>query len=231
MARHKGDVIAQRKQPLADRADQILVVAAREIRAADRALEQHVAHQGHARRRMHEHHMARRMSGAVIDVENEIPHRHRVAIFQPAVRRETARGRKAVLPRGLRHALDPEGVVAVRPFDGELELFGDILHRTGMIQMPMRDQQFFQRHAAPFGRGQQLLRLATGIHQGATHGFRTPDQRAVLLERRDGVDFGMQAKLRRGCRGGHGAGLARKSPLGNRWLVKGPLSFQAVLSR
>ena len=45
MARHEGDIVAERKQLGADRVDQVGVIALRKIRAADRALEQHVADQ------------------------------------------------------------------------------------------------------------------------------------------------------------------------------------------
>src|SRR4029453_17836232 len=45
VAGHEGDVVAERPQPLADRAEQLLVIAARKIGAADRTPEQHVAAQ------------------------------------------------------------------------------------------------------------------------------------------------------------------------------------------
>ena len=44
MTRHESNLAAERKQPLADRGDKLLVVAAWEIRAADGALENHVPH-------------------------------------------------------------------------------------------------------------------------------------------------------------------------------------------
>ena len=48
------------------------MIAAREIRAADRSPEQHVAHEGDLGFLVHEHDMARRVSGAVHDVEREV---------------------------------------------------------------------------------------------------------------------------------------------------------------
>src|SRR3546814_10342802 len=86
---------------------------------------------------MHEDNMARRMARAMHDIEFQIPQRDDIVMLQPAVRREAAAGGKAVLLRRVRHAVDPELVVAMRPFDGQLELLGDLHHRTGMIEMAM----------------------------------------------------------------------------------------------
>src|SRR3546814_7296925 len=68
--------------------DEVRVIAHREVGAADRTLEQHVADDRQLRRRMVKHDMAGRMAGAVIDVERQFTHRHGVAILQPAVRFE-----------------------------------------------------------------------------------------------------------------------------------------------
>jgi hypothetical protein len=60
---YEGDVVAEREEALADRGEQLRVVAAREVGAADRAREQHVADEGEARGRVHEHDVARRVAG------------------------------------------------------------------------------------------------------------------------------------------------------------------------
>ena len=62
----------KRPEPPGDRVDQILVVAHREVGAADRALEQHVADDGELRGGMVEDDMAGRVAGAVIDVEGQL---------------------------------------------------------------------------------------------------------------------------------------------------------------
>ena len=46
MARNKGDVIAQREELFPDTRDQLLVITAGEISAADRTLEEHISDPG-----------------------------------------------------------------------------------------------------------------------------------------------------------------------------------------
>ncbi len=48
MAGDEGDVVPERPELLADRPDEQLVIAARQVRAPDRAPEQHVADDGAA---------------------------------------------------------------------------------------------------------------------------------------------------------------------------------------
>src|SRR5204863_5378907 len=71
VARHELDVVAEWPESLADGREKLLVVAAREVGAADRAAEQHVADEGELRRLVHEHDMARRLARAVHNVEGE----------------------------------------------------------------------------------------------------------------------------------------------------------------
>src|SRR3546814_17725296 len=83
---------------------------------------------------MHEDNMARRMARAMHDIEFQIPQRDDIVMLQPAVRRDAAAGGKAVLLRRVRHAVDQELVVAMRPFDGQLEMLGDLHNRTVMSE-------------------------------------------------------------------------------------------------
>ena len=92
MAADEGGVVAQWPQLAGDRRDKVGMVAAGEIGAADRTLEQHVAHQRQLRLGMVEHHMARRVAGAVEHIEPQLAHAPRIAVGQPAVRLERAAG-------------------------------------------------------------------------------------------------------------------------------------------
>ena len=85
VAGDEGGVVAQRPEPPGDRVDQVLMVAHREIGAADRALEQDVADDRELRGGMVEDDMAGRVAGAMIDVEGQLADRHLIAIDQPAV--------------------------------------------------------------------------------------------------------------------------------------------------
>src|SRR3546814_3332890 len=84
-----------------------------------------------------------------------------------------------------------------------------------MIEMSMCDQHLLDRHAMMLGTLQQTLRLAAGIDQRTPHSGVVPDQRTILLERRDRHNFAAQAHVRdTDC--APLAGGAPVSPLGRR---------------
>src|SRR3546814_2809108 len=86
MAGDEGGVVAEWPELGGDGLDEVRVIAHREVGAADRTLEQHVADDRQLRRRMVKHDMAGRMAGAVIDVERQFTHRPGVALLPPSVR-------------------------------------------------------------------------------------------------------------------------------------------------
>src|SRR6185312_5451647 len=75
VSRHEAHVVAQRKEPLADRPDQGVVVAARKISASDGPGEEHVAHPRAALPGMKEHHVPGRVSRAMQYLERLAAHR------------------------------------------------------------------------------------------------------------------------------------------------------------
>jgi hypothetical protein len=66
-----------------------------------------------------------------------------------------------------------------------------------MIDMAVGDEQFLDGHAILGGDLLQSIEIAARIGEGAAHGFRAPYQGAILLERRDRHDDGLQGRL--GC--------------------------------
>src|SRR3546814_20754826 len=86
-------VAAERPQLPRDRIEQLPVVAARKVRAADRTLEQHVADDRQLRRRVVEDDMARRVTRTMDDIEGQVADRHRIAVVQQIGR---AAGRERV---------------------------------------------------------------------------------------------------------------------------------------
>src|SRR5215468_7252649 len=90
MAADEADVVTERQELCLDRTDQLGVAAAGQIGAADRAGEQDVADMGETQLVAEEHDRARRMAGAVIDVEGEIADLDLLAFVEPAVRSEIA---------------------------------------------------------------------------------------------------------------------------------------------
>src|SRR3546814_199811 len=121
VAGQEDGVAAERPQLPRDRIEQLPVVAARKVRAADRTLEQHVADDRQLRRRVVEDDMARRVPRTMDDIEGQVADRHRIAVVQPAVGFE----RLAAHPEAgtvLAQPLDPETVVLVRSEEHTSEL-------------------------------------------------------------------------------------------------------------
>ena len=156
------------------------MIAARKVGAADRPLEQHVAHDRQLAGRMVEDDMAGRMAGAMIDVQGELADRHLIAVMQPAIGLEA-------LPRHvpalaiLRQPVDPEPVILVRPLDRHAQVVGQHARLAAMVDMAMGDEQLFDRDAMLLRRLLEHRQVAAGIDEGAAHRVRAPEQRAILL--------------------------------------------------
>src|SRR5581483_12071263 len=90
VAADEADIVAERQQLVLDRRDQRGVAAAWQVGAADRAIEQHVADMGKAHLPVEIDHAARRMAGAMQDIEGERADLNLFAFLQPAVGREVA---------------------------------------------------------------------------------------------------------------------------------------------
>ncbi|EXI77373.1 MAG: hypothetical protein AW12_03113 [Candidatus Accumulibacter sp. BA-94] len=117
MPRQKGHVVAERPQALANRRDQGVEIAFREVGATDGSLEQHVADDRQTVRPAEEDDMSGRMPRAMKDVHLDLAEMHRIAVLEPAIRGESAHFREAEHPALRRHAVDPELIFALRPFD------------------------------------------------------------------------------------------------------------------
>ena len=65
MTGNEGDIVTQREQLLAYAGNQFLMIAARKVRATNRALEQHIPNPGHFLLLVEKHHVTRRVTRAV----------------------------------------------------------------------------------------------------------------------------------------------------------------------
>ena len=101
----------------------------------------------------------------------------------PAVGGKCAAGREAHLLGLHRQHVDPEFVVLVRAFDGQVQAFGQLGDHPDMIKMAVGHQQLFQRDTFGLDGSEQLLGFAAGINQRAAHAVLVPDQAAILLKR------------------------------------------------
>jgi hypothetical protein len=99
------------------------VVAAGEVGAADAAGEQHVADEGALRASgAVEHHVARRVAGAVAHVEHAVADLHRVAVGSQRVGVKGSACGKPNMQALLASAVDPELVARVRADDRQAVL-------------------------------------------------------------------------------------------------------------
>ena len=122
------------------------VVAAREVGAADRASEQHVADERDAARAaLREHDVAGRVAGAVVHVERELADADRVALLEPAVRREGTRAGHPEHRRLARELLDPERVLALRSFDRHAGALRQLRHAAAVVDVAVRDEDLLER--------------------------------------------------------------------------------------
>ena len=146
---------------------------------------------------MEENDMSRRMPGAMPDIEGEPGKLHLVAILQPAVRTKGAEGAETVFGGLVGQGLDEKEVVFMRPLDGDTEFPGEVSCGRGMVEMTMRQQDLLD--CDPQFRGSLLdtVEISAGIADRSAHVVVVPEQRAVLLEGRDGKNSGLESHDRK----------------------------------
>ena len=133
------------------------------------------------------------MARAMQDREVGAGDRHRVPLLQPAVRRDVARAHQphrspcAARPssRNLSAGCGPSMGIAA-------ELLLQLGGAAGMIDVAVGEQDLLDRHADLGDRRLDAVEVAARVDHRALLGLLVPEQRAVLLERRDGHDGGFQ---------------------------------------
>jgi hypothetical protein len=79
-------MVSEREQQLADRVQQRSMVAAREVRAADRAAKEDVANLGESGDRIEIDQVAWRVTRAVQDFEHALAEQNLLAVLEPSIR-------------------------------------------------------------------------------------------------------------------------------------------------
>src|SRR5438045_1559539 len=93
------------------------MISARNVAAADRAAEQHAAHEGKALLRIEQHHASRRMPRAMQHLECKIIDADLVALIEPAVGRDVAGPGDSEAAAALGEMLEQKQVGAMRALD------------------------------------------------------------------------------------------------------------------
>jgi len=122
------------------------------------------------------------------DLEFHGAERHAVPVFEPAVGCERRELRKPEHPALLRQLVDPEAILALRSFDRQVQARSELRGAAGMVDVSMREQDLLWRDAGPLDGLKDKIDVAAGIDDGGLPRLFAPEQRAVLLEWRDGDD-------------------------------------------
>ena len=188
MSRDEGHVIAHGQDPLHDRADEGVVVATGEVGAPDRAREEHVADDHDPALCFEEDDVPRRMPRTVPHLQLGLADKDRVFVFKPSIGREDLGRRKSILSGLLWEQVDPELILRVRPLDGSVQTPGELGCGAGVIEVRVRQEDLLDPITAPFSVLQESIDLPPWVYDGCLARLLTDEQRAVLLERRDGDD-------------------------------------------
>ena len=146
------------------------MIAARKISTANRAGEQHVADQGQAVRPAEEDHMARGMSGTVIDLHGFVAELNRVTFLQPPVGREGLRVAEAEALALCRQLIDPESVFGVRSVDLHAVVISERLCSAAVIQVSVREQHLVNGHMELFDCADNPLDFTARVDNGRAAG-------------------------------------------------------------
>jgi len=138
--------------------------------------------------------MAGRVAWTVDNFQLQLADSHGIAAHQPAVRLERF-ARQAIAARGIIEALDPEPVAFVRAFDRHAQIARQHAGHPAVIHVAMGDEQFLDRHTGLLDGQFQPVEIAACVDESTAHGFRAPDQGAVLLKSRHRNDRGTHRGL------------------------------------
>lgn len=186
MSRREGDVVTQRQQLGLDGVDQVGMVAAGKVRAADAACEQHVTHEGMARGGFEEDDMAGRVAGAMQHLQLVAADLDGVALLEPLRGGEAFGLREAEHLALLRQGVDPELVARMRADDGQIQLARQRASGASVVDVRVREPQGLERQPARLHCFQQRAHIATWVDQRGFIRVGAPNERAVLLEGCDG---------------------------------------------
>jgi len=119
------------------------------------------------------------------DIELDLAEADLVATLQPARRRKALHIRKAEHLALLRHAVDPETVVDVRPFDRHAGTLDQRSDGAGVVDVAMRHENLGQTQLLFGKHAQDAVDIAARINDRRLTGGLAPENGAVLLERGD----------------------------------------------
>ena len=115
--------------------------------------------------------------------EHLVPNLDLFAMRKPAVWLKTANRRKTEHAALLRHPVNPELVLDLRPFDRQAELFGEVCDCTGMVNVAMSDENLLQNQTFPLDHAENQRQVATRVDHCSAARLFAPQHRGILLKR------------------------------------------------
>lgn len=224
MPGNEGGIAAERPKPLRDGINQLLMIAARKIRSAYRSLKQYIPDNRQVGWRVMKNNMARRVAGTMDDIQRQIANRHRIAMDKPAVGLKCF-GVHPIFLAIIAQLRDPEAIILMRAFNWHTQFLGEQTCLPTMIEMPVGDDDLFNRHPMVIRRGAQPGQIPARIAKRAFHGLGAPDQGAILLERGDRHDGGLHGGI------DHPPALTRSGAFVNIGVGRGPVGRPALSHR
>lgn len=190
VAGNEDGVVAQGPELLADAAQELGMVAAREVGAPDAACKEDVAHKGALQIGTVKNDVARGVAWAVVHGEAVAAEGDGVAargvVAEPACGRECLAGRKAEHGALLGQCVNPVLVGRMRADDGQLQAAGEFGCCAGVVDVGVGEPDLLERDGARLTGGQQGLEVASGVNDSACAAGVVPDDGAVLREGGDG---------------------------------------------
>ncbi len=124
--------------------------------------------------------MARRVARTMNHLHCMARHLNGIGIIKPAIGFKGLDMRKTEFLGLHGHSLDPEGIFLLRTLNRNTKSLSKIGRPTGMINVSVGNQNFFQGNAPTFNFSHQPVNIAAGVdHRTAFAGF-IPENRAVL---------------------------------------------------
>lgn len=183
------DIVTQGPEAFLYGMDQGVVIAFRKIGPSDGSTEQYVADDGETGPGLKKYNMAGGMAGAMMHIQGNVTELHRIPFIQPPVRHERLCPAKPEFPAGGIQGIDPEAVVGMWSFDGDLEPPRELRDAARVIDMPMGHQYLLDSKTGRPGRCRDPIDLASGIDDRRLAGLLTAQQGAILLKWGNGNDL------------------------------------------
>lgn len=193
---NEADIVPEWEEPLPNRCDEVGVIAARKVGAADRALEEHVADLGDLRLAVEEDDMSGRMARTMEDFEPDFADLDLVTLLQPSVRPKTRHAGEAEHLALKSQPLNEEGIVGVGANDGDVVALRDLCSGPDMIDMAVGEQDALRCQRQLADGGIDGFDVTAWVDDGGVTRLCAPEQGAVLLEGRHGEDAEVHGKSR-----------------------------------